>query len=102
MMPVCGVKVYESAQSISPNIAYFMPKNTDLSQLIELAGPRNKCEVEENYLNEKLKTITAYYGDLVGRKTHNNAANTSLGENEEEHFEDDNGDHGDSTSMALD
>ena len=31
-------------------------------QLVLLAGPGNKCEVEQNLLNNKIKTITAYYG----------------------------------------
>ncbi len=34
-------------------------------QLVSLAGPGGKVEVEQNLLNKKLKTITAYYGDLV-------------------------------------
>ena len=34
-------------------------------QLEELAGPGNHVEVEENLLNNKVKTITAYYGDKL-------------------------------------
>ena len=30
--------------------------------MILLAGPGNKVEVEQNLLNNKVKTITAYYG----------------------------------------
>lgn len=30
---------------------------------MRLAGPGNRVEIEQNLLNNKLKTITAYYGD---------------------------------------
>ena len=34
-------------------------------QLTSLAGPGGKMEMEQNFLNKKLKTITAYYGELI-------------------------------------
>ncbi len=34
-------------------------------------------EVEENLLNGKVKTITAYYGDLVGQTTTTPTSNSS-------------------------
>ena len=34
-------------------------------QLTSLAGPGGKMEIEQNFLNKKLKTITAYYGELI-------------------------------------
>ena len=33
--------------------------------MAELAGPEGKVEVEENMLNYKTQTITAYYGNLI-------------------------------------
>lgn len=30
-----------------------------------MAGPGENVEIEQNLLNNKLKTITAYYGELV-------------------------------------
>lgn len=30
-----------------------------------MAGPWGNVEIEQNLLNNKLKTITAYYGELV-------------------------------------
>lgn len=30
-----------------------------------MAGPGGNVEIEQNLLNNKLKTITAYYGELV-------------------------------------
>ncbi|KAK3534226.1 hypothetical protein QTP86_007028 [Hemibagrus guttatus] len=46
------------------------PLPTGLSILIgqkiaSLAGPGGKVEVEQNFLNNKLKTITAYFGSLI-------------------------------------
>lgn len=38
-------------------------------QIASLAGPGGKVEVEQNFLNNKLKTITAYFGNLIKSKT---------------------------------
>ncbi|MFH4975944.1 hypothetical protein AB6A40_002653 [Gnathostoma spinigerum] len=62
-----GFKIFEAAQSLSPNIAYFLPRNTVISQIISLAGSGRSCEIEQNTLNKKLKAITAYYGDLIAQ-----------------------------------
>ncbi|KAF5908958.1 tyrosine-protein kinase Lyn-like isoform X1, partial [Clarias magur] len=50
---------------ISENIVYFLPRNADMEQIASLAGPGGKVEVEQNFLNNKLKTITAYFGNLI-------------------------------------
>lgn len=34
-------------------------------QIASLAGPGGKVEVEQNLLNNKLKTVTAYFGSLI-------------------------------------
>ncbi|EEC05735.1 26S protease regulatory subunit 6A, putative [Ixodes scapularis] len=52
-------------QGITKNIGLLMPRNTNADQLAELAGPGGRVEIEQNLLNNKVKTITAYYGDLV-------------------------------------
>lgn len=36
-------------------------------QVASLAGPGGQVEIEQNFLNNKLKTITAYFGDLIRR-----------------------------------
>ena len=41
-----------------------------LFQLVSLAGPGGNVEIEQNLLNRKLKTMTAYYGDLIDYDTH--------------------------------
>lgn len=34
-------------------------------QVTSMAGPGGKVEVEQNFLNNKLKTVTAYFGSLI-------------------------------------
>ncbi|CAN0267436.1 unnamed protein product [Lampetra planeri] len=58
----CGSFV---AGQITPNIAFFLPRNADVDQLTSLAGSGGKVEIEQNFLNIKLKTITAYFGELI-------------------------------------
>ncbi|CAD6186265.1 unnamed protein product [Caenorhabditis auriculariae] len=61
-----GIEIFNASVALSPNIAYFLPRNTKLDQLIKLAGSTGgKCEVEQSSLNSKIKTITAYYGNLA-------------------------------------
>ncbi|XP_076341529.1 trimethylguanosine synthase 1 isoform X2 [Tachypleus tridentatus] len=60
-----GFTIFSAAKQVTSNIAYFVPRNTSLEQLTVLAGPGNVVEVEQNILNKKLKTVTAYYGGLV-------------------------------------
>ena len=35
------------------------------TQLIALAGPGGRCEIEEVYLNNRLKVLVGYYGSLA-------------------------------------
>jgi len=62
-----GFSVFSTAQQVTENIAYFVPKNTNVDQLASLAGKGGKVEVEQNLLNRKTKTLTAYYGNLMSR-----------------------------------
>jgi trimethylguanosine synthase len=65
MVPMDGLRVYETASSLTGNIAYFLPRNINVDQLSSLAGPGGFVEVEQNLLNKKVKTITAYFGELA-------------------------------------
>uniref|UniRef100_UPI00358E10E9 trimethylguanosine synthase isoform X2 n=1 Tax=Myxine glutinosa TaxID=7769 RepID=UPI00358E10E9 len=60
-----GFEIFNIGRKISNNIAYFLPRNADINQITSLAGAGGKVEVEQNFLNSKLKTITAYFGDLI-------------------------------------
>jgi len=62
-----GFAVFSTAKAVTENIAYFVPKNTNIDQLASLAGKGGKVEVEQNLLNKKTKTLTAYYGNLMSR-----------------------------------
>jgi trimethylguanosine synthase len=83
ILPIPGGELFELSSRLTPNIAYYLPKNTNLQELSVLAtnlessmtdcGPdgimrlRDKewVEVEEEWVGEKVKAITAYYGGLV-------------------------------------
>jgi trimethylguanosine synthase len=66
MMVPDGFEVFAAAQRITPNIAYYVPRNADMRQLVALAGgDGHKVEIEQNCLNGKVKALTAYYGALV-------------------------------------
>lgn len=60
-----GFDIYTAARKMSPNIAYFLPRNTKVKQLIALGGPGGRCEIEQSCLNKKIKTLTVYYGNLA-------------------------------------
>ncbi|XP_056912277.1 trimethylguanosine synthase isoform X2 [Takifugu flavidus] len=65
MMEPDGFQIFHLAKMISDNIMYFLPRNADMDQVASLAGPGGKVEVEQNFLNNKLKTVTAYFGSLI-------------------------------------
>ncbi|XP_028987297.1 trimethylguanosine synthase isoform X2 [Betta splendens] len=65
MMDPDGYEIFRLAKLISDNIVYFLPRNADMDQIASLAGPGGKVEVEQNFLNNKLKTMTAYFGSLI-------------------------------------
>uniref|UniRef100_A0A8C9ETT3 Trimethylguanosine synthase n=1 Tax=Pavo cristatus TaxID=9049 RepID=A0A8C9ETT3_PAVCR len=44
-------------------LIYFLSRSS--GPIASLAGPGGKVEIEQNFLNNKLKTITAYFGDLI-------------------------------------
>jgi len=60
-----GLRVFDVARSITESIAYFVPRNSDKEQLKRMAGPSGRVMVEQNQLNFRIKSFTAYYGDLV-------------------------------------
>ena len=60
-----GEEIFHLAKSITDSIAYFLPRNVDVEQVMRLAGPAGKTEIEQNILNNKVKTVTAYFGELM-------------------------------------
>ncbi|KAF2071453.1 hypothetical protein CYY_007227 [Polysphondylium violaceum] len=73
-MPIDGFDIFRQALKISPNVAYFLPRNTHIDDIRKLSKIYKDlgyypydCEVEENYLNESIKSITIYFGNLINR-----------------------------------
>lgn len=67
LRPKDGFSLFKAAQVIAPNIVMFLPRNVDLDQLAELSwlsNPPLAVEIEKNYVNGRLKAITAYFGDI--------------------------------------
>ncbi|CAO3647309.1 unnamed protein product [Cunninghamella echinulata] len=65
MMPGNGMEIFKLSSTITPNIAFYVPRNTNPNQLALLAGNGRFCEIEKNYLRGHLKALTAYYGDYL-------------------------------------
>ncbi|KAJ1696831.1 hypothetical protein LUZ63_005343 [Rhynchospora breviuscula] len=64
LKPRDGHILFELGMKIASRVVMFLPRNTDLNQLAELAlsvDPPWSLEVEKNFLNGKLKAITAYF-----------------------------------------
>lgn len=51
------------------NIVYFLPRNSNLEQILYMAGPGGVVQVEQNFLGPKLVALTAYYGDTLNSQT---------------------------------
>ncbi|KAI4499869.1 hypothetical protein M0802_005125 [Mischocyttarus mexicanus] len=64
MQPIGGIEVFKIARKITDHVAYFLPRNVDTMQIAMIAGEGSCVEVEQNFLDRKLKALTAYYGEL--------------------------------------
>jgi trimethylguanosine synthase len=67
LLPVPASELIEKTRKITDNIAFYVPRNTNTSQLAILAGKGAAVEVEQNFLDRKLIAITAYYGNLINQ-----------------------------------
>lgn len=74
--PIHGSELFELAERITPNIAYYLPRNTNLQEISDLVtntetgDPKGKnkarmVEVEEEWMGNKLKALTCYFGGLT-------------------------------------
>ena len=76
ILPIHGKDLFDISAKITPNIAYFLPRNVDLNELGELAPlvpsegtkvpTREWVEIEEERMGPKVKAVTAYFGGLAG------------------------------------
>lgn len=68
-----GNDLFNISRSLTPNVAFLLPRQTSITQLTDLAKKaksskerkQEAVEVEETYLNDRLKMMTVYYGDLA-------------------------------------
>ncbi|OXG50016.1 trimethylguanosine synthase [Cryptococcus neoformans] len=77
ILPIHGKDLFNLTSKLTPNIAYYLPRNMDMQEISELAreldypDPERKgrvrewVEVEEETVRDKVKALTVYYGALV-------------------------------------
>ncbi|KAL0484086.1 trimethylguanosine synthase [Acrasis kona] len=71
MQPMDGNEILHIVRrTISRNVCYLLPKNTPIKQVGLLAEPGEPCEYERNYLNGKVKMVSAYFGGLCLLHSH--------------------------------
>jgi trimethylguanosine synthase len=77
--PIPGDELFHISAAITPNIAYYLPRNVDLHEIAQLAPEldssvvglsgtgrkREWVEVEEAIVGDRVKAVTAYYGSLI-------------------------------------
>jgi trimethylguanosine synthase len=66
LQPLHGKELFDLARRISKDVAYYLPKNSDLEEVAALAEERERIEVEEEWMSGKLKALTVLFGDLAG------------------------------------
>eukprot|EP01079_Euglenida_sp_SAG-EU17-18_P002056 gene2056-3037_t len=66
MGPFDGAEMFRSVwEHVTRNIIYFLPRNTHRDQVARLAPPGSVVEWEYNWINDRAKTVTAYFGAMV-------------------------------------
>ncbi|KIY64846.1 S-adenosyl-L-methionine-dependent methyltransferase [Cylindrobasidium torrendii FP15055 ss-10] len=70
IQPIDGADLFHLTRKITPNVAYYLPRNTNLEEVGALLTDeadevKEHVEVEEEWMGNKLKAITCYFGGLV-------------------------------------
>lgn len=89
LAPLHGAKLFALARAITPNVAYYLPRNVDMEEiaalpvqypstytaasstttsgtaLVSTTKKEERVEVEEAWMGGKLKAVTCYYGELA-------------------------------------
>lgn len=63
LLPVGATHLMKLTRRLSSKVGFFLPRNSNMSQIIALSGPGQQCEVEHNYLDTRMVALTAYYGE---------------------------------------
>lgn len=103
--PLSALEMFRAARKVTPNVVFFLPRNVDAAQVAGLptaaaaleagetpaantfgVGFDDTCELEKQFLNGKLKTTTAYFGEdiaiTVGKKKASKGSDASAGVDE--------------------
>ena len=71
VQPVHGSQLFELSRKITRNIAFFLPRNTNIKEISNLtttsedSDPTEIVEIEEEWMGSKLKALTCYFGGLA-------------------------------------
>jgi len=60
-----GYEIFKASRALSKNVVYYLPRNVDKDQVLDLVQPGESVEIEFNHLNGKFKTISAYFGETI-------------------------------------
>lgn len=74
MTPYNAFDVLNLALSVTPNVAFLLPRNTQVDEVrrfLEFCDVEGDiCEMQFNYLCGSLKTITVYFGNIMFKEPH--------------------------------
>ncbi|KAJ3825370.1 S-adenosyl-L-methionine-dependent methyltransferase [Lentinula raphanica] len=73
IQPIHGADLFKLSRRITSNVAYYLPRNVDLHEVSALTleggsskgDPQEFIEVEEEWMGQKLKALTCYFGGLA-------------------------------------
>jgi trimethylguanosine synthase len=79
IQPIHGAPLFDLTRKITKNVAYYLPRNTRLDEISSLLSEKRqrtegsmndidlkeKVEVEEEWMGNKLKALTCYFGGLA-------------------------------------
>lgn len=81
--PIPGKELFKLARKLTPHIAYYLPRNTNMEEVSDLTKispwirksedgvsfiEPEMIEVEEEWMGRKMKAVTVYFGDLATKK----------------------------------
>lgn len=84
LMPIPGSQLFELSRRITCNIAFFLPRGIIVDEILDLvpngkytpssgsggvSGPE-MVEIEEQWMDDKLRAVTCYFGGLVSGQQH--------------------------------
>lgn len=64
LLPVGATELMKLARRLSDRVGFFLPRNSNMTQVVALSGVGQQCEVEHNFLDTRMVALTAYYGGI--------------------------------------